>query len=184
MASVNWDTVEAALVARVRATLGFADGQVVMAEQGGPRRTRPFVEISLGDMVPLGAYDPTVQTFDATGGAGEEIVMTTTGKREFSLTLQAFSDVVRGQGTARALLALAGVGLQTPASKAVFDISGFTVVRALEVKKLTGVLLKTKYESRAALTVLCRATVELVERTGYIDNGAVALTNTGITYPI
>lgn len=188
MTAIDWSAAESAWVARVRAATGLADGYVVMGQQKNPRRLRPFVTVTLGDLVPLGAYDPTSHTYDADADPGEEIIKVTSGLREFWVNLQCWASDVVGNATARALLAKVGLGLHQQSSKDAFDTAGLTVLRVGNVLQLPGEVFKTEFESRATMAVLCQGVLEVSEATGYIETGSLELrtvsTDPFTTYPL
>ena len=172
---VDWAAAEAAWVTRVRAATGLADGQVVMGGQKNPRRLRPFITITIGDVIPLGAYDPTSHTYDVGADPGEEIIKTTSGLREFWVNLQAIAATVLGNATARALLAKVALGVHQQSSKDAFDLANLTVLRCAPVVPLPAEVFKTEMESRATLAVLCQGVLEVSEATGYIETGSLDL---------
>lgn len=188
MAAPDDSAIEQALVARIRAITGLADGQVYMADQKGGVRTPPYVTLSLGDAVSLGAFPDTTTAYNAGGAAGAEIVKTTRGIFEFFVNLQAWSAVVRGAGTALALLKAVAVGIHSPASKAALDLVGFTVIASQAVKALPAEVFTTEHQSRASLSLLCHVALEQSETTGYIASGSLKFRTKASdafkTYPI
>ncbi len=164
-----WATIEDALRVWVKAGSGLGDAKVIWLDQTGARPAAPFIELKLGDIVPLGGVDPVETATDLMRPAGTEIELKVAGVRAFTVSLQAYTATVTGAATARALLSLVQTALSLPSVRAALDAAGVTPFDEGEVHNLTG-LLGTKFEGRAALDVQFYVRETLSEFTGFIGS--------------
>lgn len=171
---MTWEAIENALVSRIRAVTGLADGHVILTEQDGPRPQRPLIEITIGGCTPIGGPDEKRTVYDAGGDAGQELVRTITGEREFPVQLQAYSADTTKDTTARTLLDLVVLGLSQAATIEAYGAAGFSVAVPGDVLPLPAIF-KTKHESRASLSLRCYTRLELVERLGYVEHATAVL---------
>lgn len=170
---------EQAIRSWVIACTGLDDGHVIRADQDGPRPSVPFIEVKVDGVRPLGAVDGEVQTYDSGASAGQEVVRTAHGQREFSAVIRAFTLLASGDNSARAFLSRVQVGLGLEEVRDILYGYGVTVFDNGRIENLPGIL-DTKWEGRATLTVGCLAEQTAATRTGFIKT--VVLTN-GITVP-
>lgn len=168
--SLNWEALEDALYAFVSAKLGI---KTHWQHQRIPRPARPYATLRLGSVVALG-HDETSRAFDPDAKPGEELVLTTTGNRELTLTVNVYSDVVTGSGTARERLSRLQTAIEAPLAIEALWASGISVVDRGAVLDLTE-LLETGFESRAALDVRLLVRDLVTESTTFIEH--VGLTN-------
>lgn len=171
----DWENYERAIVDWIAQATGFPAGKVVRSNQDGPRPAPPFVEVSFGGLVPLGAVDAVENFFDVEADPGAEVVQLIRGQRELDVTVRAYTVSAVGIASARAVLSLCQLALRTDTTRArLSDLGNVTVFDNGVIRAIPAVL-GAKWEGRAELT--CRFYVEetLESRTGYI--AAVEATN-------
>lgn len=174
----NWATYEGALREWVLEASGLAAGSIIFAEQDGPRPTAPFAVIRVGDIHALGAVDTNDSTYDPYAPEGEEMVETTRGQREVTVTVQAFTASAIGGGSARALLSKVQTALNSRAIRDVLHEAGLTCFDRGSISVIPAIL-DTRWEGRAVLTARFYLEETVTYATGYITQ--TELTDQSVT---
>jgi len=169
-----WSDIETAIRAWVKSGSGLTDEQVIWADQNGGSPALPFIDIRLGELVPVGAADASDWEYDAGGPAGQEIVMSGHGVREFAVSVRAFSASPLGNSSARALLSKVQTALALESARSALHAAGVTPFDNGRVQVVPAIL-ETSWEGRAVLQVRFYTEETVTERTTYIDT--VEVTN-------
>jgi hypothetical protein len=166
----TWQMREDAIRAWVKACSGFGNSQVIWAEQTGARPAESdFITIRIGDIVALGAVDEQIEEFDDSRPAGEEVEERVIAMREFSVSVQMFSNKSIGNGTSRFVMSKVQCGLGLPSIQSSFDDVGISVFDRGQIRNVAE-LVGTKFEARAVLEVRFYAVETTSEFVGYIDS--------------
>lgn len=177
----SWQDIEDALRVWVKTSTGYADSQVIWADQTARRPEGDFITLKLTDVISFTGPDELLQLQDLSR-VGEEIEAQVMGRREFGVSLQAFSSAVCSPGslvnpfplgfsdaTARAALARCQLGLSLPSVRDTLAAEGATPFDIGSVQNLTA-LVGTKFEGRALLEVRFYCTMTISEFTTYIEH--------------
>ena len=160
------DLMERAIWRWLKAATGLPDAQIVWADQNVKQPPNPFLSLRIRDTLRIGS-DYTEHTYDASAAAGQEIVQTVRGLREFTLGLQAFTSPVVGNDSARALLAKVDTSVLLEENRLLLAEGGLVAFDAGPVLNLSA-LGGADFEGRAALDVRFYVSAALEARTGYI----------------
>lgn len=174
---IAWEPIEDAIHAWVVASTGLAAERVIWADQNADAPDNPFVSIRIGDLVPVGAVDETVEVHRPELPAGSDLEQRVSGVRDFTVALQAFTDETHGSASARALLGRAQMGLRRPSLRAALHEAGLVPWDdAGAVQNLTA-LDVADFEGRAVLSVRFYVREEELEYVSWI--GSVTATPAG-----
>ena len=160
--------VEDAIRQWVKAATGYDDDHVIWAYQSGPRPDEAFALIQMGDFLPMGAFDETVDEYDAFGDPGEEIISTVTGVSQFDVTVQVFTPEVTTGAAGRAKLAKCQTALRLSSIRGALDNAGVTPFNIGAVQWIPP-LNNQAFEGRASLIVSFYTIDELTEFNTYIE---------------
>ena len=163
--------IQTALVGWIAAATGIASGSVIVADQGGPRPSKPFATVKVTDIANMGAYDAmSTSMAGGTPDPGEEVVITAGGHRELSVSVQLFT--ASTQGTASAMALASKLRAQAPISEALFDAAGVTLAQVGAARNLAEVF-RTTQEGRAQVDATLYATESVTSLTTYIETVVV-----------
>lgn len=163
----DWNAIEDAVQAWVRAAGGLSEAQVIWADQSGVMPDRPFVAVRLGDLAPVG-MDATQTLVDLTRPAGTEVELRSRGTREMTVNVQAFTEPTMGGASARAILTAVQLGLNNPDTSGALNdagLSAFDTGRVTNISALAG----TDWEGRANLDVRFYVVLTSSAFVGFID---------------
>jgi hypothetical protein len=150
---------------------GLTSASVFFANQDVPSPAPgPCISISLEMPQKIGR-DQVKQTFDGAAPAGQEIIFTTVGIRELTVTLQAFSPGATetvAAATARPLLSQVQASLEQPTIRQALNKAGIGVLRTGEARWAPGIN-RAAWEGRAVLETVFCVTETTQARTGYIS---------------
>lgn len=163
----NWPAIENALTAWVKAATSFAAGKVVLAEQGGTAPLSGMVSIRISDVRDIAPQVELIDETDLDRPAGTEVRFTARAFKEFSVTLQAFTDATTGASTATAKLTRCQTYLGLPSTKALFEAADISCFDPGVVQNVTAVS-HAVFEGRAVLTLRFYGLDEATEDAGYI----------------
>lgn len=169
-----WSDIEAAIRAWVKGATGLTDEQVIWADQNGGSPALPFIDVRLGDLIPVGSADGSDWVYDAGGPSGQEIVMSGHGVREFAVSIRAFSASPLGNDSARVLLSKVQTALALETARSALHAAGVTPFDNGRVQVVPAIL-DTAWEGRAVLQVRFYTEETVTERTTYI--GTVEVTD-------
>lgn len=164
---MNRTAIENALTAWVKAATSFAAGKVVLSEQGGTAPLSGMVSIRIGDTRDIAPQVELLDETDLNRPAGTEVRFTAKAFKEFSVTLQAFTDATTGASTALAKLTACQSYLGLPSTKALFEAADISCFDPGVVQNLTAVS-HAVFEGRAVLTLRFYGLDEVTEDAGYI----------------
>lgn len=170
----QFQVVEDAIRQWVKAATGYDDNHVIWAYQSGPRPDGAFALIQMGDFLPLGAFDETVDEYDAFGDPGEEIISTVTGLRQFDVTVQVFTPEVTTGAAGRAKLAKCQTALGLSSVRGALDNAGITPFNIGPVQWVPP-LNNNAFEGRALLVVSFYTLDVLTEFNTYIETAVPEL---------
>lgn len=168
---MNLTTAENAIHSWLVAATGLSADRVVWAHQPGTTRPSPSLTMRVLSLTGVGA-DGVTHTFDPVAPAGEEITFTTEGRRVLSVSVQAFSDVVSGSGTAHEYLSRAHAALALPTTRDALRTAGLGAFNPGAITDLSA-LRETRFQSRAAMTVQFHCVDSATGRTTYIETAEV-----------
>jgi len=157
--------MENTLQAWAKTALGLADVIWSHPNQRGPDG-RPYGWLTLSGPVRLDVAATTDET-NLSNPAGQEIERTVSQHEEWTLVIEVLSKATSGAGTARAILAAAGLKLQLPSALEAVRAAGLAPVDFSDTQDLTA-LFGTAFESRARMDVRLRTVNTAMEKTGYI----------------
>lgn len=164
----NWTTIENAIRVWVKAGSGYGDSAVLWSDQTHARPSGAFITVRLGDTVPLGNDEVEVLT-DLGADPGEEIELRAVGRRELSVSVQAFTPGVTGSSAGRGILSTVQTALALPSVRAALDAAGLTPFDVGSVRNISA-LVGTAFEGRAVLDVRFYTNDTASEFTGYIED--------------
>lgn len=170
---MNWSTVQDALRSWVSAATGVALASVIMAEQDGPRPTKPFATIRVSGIRRLGAFDGSAATTTAgTPDPGEEVTLTTGGHRELGVSVNVFTVPTQGASCAFALASKLHAQADTEGVRATMKAAGASLFEVAPVRNLNDVF-RTAMEGRAQVDARLYVTESVTELTTYIEFATV-----------
>lgn len=147
----SWSILEDTIRNWVVASTGLPQADVIWAEQTGARPVgNSFATLKIGTLTPLGAVDEVATNYDAGRPAHQEIELQVRSLREFSVSVQFFSDDATGDTTARAYAQRAQSGLSLPSVRSNLQAAGLSPFDRGSVQ-VNSILLGNRWESRALL---------------------------------
>jgi hypothetical protein len=169
---IDFEAIENALFALVKASSGFADANVIFDSQNGvsPAPT-PYATIRLGDLPSIGV-DGHRWDYDVARAAGAEIVRTSTGMRDFTVTFQFFSPMSDSDPTGRLARSKASKlqdDLALPSFRGPLNDAGLGVLNVGTARSLPK-LNNTDFESRTLLEVRFVLSAGARDATGFISH--------------
>lgn len=173
LAPLDWTVCENALHAWLVSATGLDAAKVVWANQDGPEPTGAFVTLKVLAFTPAPGLDALVQTYDAGGAAGADLILAVDARRQLSVSVQAFSPAVTGPTSARALLAKAQAALALPGVRSGFSAARLASFNASGITDVSAVR-ETKWQSRASMEVRFHAVDSVSERTTWIATAEVS----------
>ena len=182
--SILWSTVESALHTWVTKASGLDNQHVIWAKQRtGKFPDTTFIDIELGDMTSIGAFDYEIDSTNLGAPAGQEITQTVVSQREFPVILTAWSDTVIQDNTARQILSIVQASLSLPsvitalaqAGLSSFDPGTIQVINPLGYEH---------FEGRAILEARFYINETVSETVGYIKTAQITDTTTGKTFVV
>jgi hypothetical protein len=165
---MSWPDVLDGLRVWVRSATGLGDGNVIWADQNGPRPTSSFASLRIGPLVSIGPVDEVVDLYDAGRDAGQEIELRVQGVRRFTVSVQVFTPGTLDATSAHALLTRAQLALALPSIRDALADAGVTVFSLGTVQNLSA-LKDVKFEGRALLEIGCYTLLSVSEFTTYIE---------------
>src|SRR5262245_40023776 len=123
---ILWKNIEDAIRAWVKSASGLDDQHVIWAHQTGTRPSSTFIDIALGDLLPIGTTDELLTTYHSGAPVGQEIEIKARGQREFGVTIQCFGAPVTGNSSARAILSKVQTALSAPTPRAALHVAGLS----------------------------------------------------------
>lgn len=179
-----WATVEAAIETWVS---GAAPGgwTVIFAEQNASVPEGPFISIRMGDIKALGACDEEIYTTNV-GMAPNDLDVTETGMREFSVSLQAFQGKghTYGDTSPRAVLSAVRQALETPNVRSTMEATGLSPFDNRQPIRNVGAAADTIFEPRAVWECRFYIIEQVVATSTYIETVDAGFTNPGPQEPI
>ena len=159
--------VEDAIHAALSLASGLPATQVVWSDQDGPKPQGTMLTLRMGNSSVIGAFDEVRHTYDETrlpgdDGVGREIEHRAYGIREFTLSVQAFTDKTVAPTVARDLLEHIQAALVLPGASGLLDAAGVSIFdfgSVLNISSVSG----TAFEGRALLDMRCYRIVEAAE---------------------
>jgi hypothetical protein len=198
---IAWSTVQDALSAWVAESSGlnaakfeydeghgfdsgdFGDSPVLWVNQPAPQPRLPYATLKLSPLRRLGGnVIPISYIFDPLQPNGKELLYTATGQNEITCTVEVFSDIVTGAGTAMEFLENALAALMLPGVYGTLQLAGLALVAWSPPLDLS-VLIATGYQSRASSDVRFYIVDTASERQGYITEMDVGVEVDNVTYP-
>lgn len=164
---MSWSEIERSLWQWVHSASGLEEREVIWAEQSGARPSGTLFTLKILDVVPLGAFDELLTTYNASESTSQ-VKQSVRGQRQFTLRVQYFGDESTGDGAAFARLAQVAAHLRLPSVRALFDAAGCAVNSVGQVQNISTVQ-GTAFESRAVLDVVFSTVVSIDEYAGFIE---------------
>lgn len=165
MAATDWTKAEDALQAWASSRSGLT---AIWANQSGNRPALPYVTLQItAGPGPIG-HDAVELSVDEDAEPGEDLVVTHSGPRTLTLSVNVYATQVTTGANA---LARAGALADTLSLESVRDElrkAGLTVSTVSAVRDLTQ-LVETAFESRAQFDIQLYARSEVSERTTFIE---------------
>lgn len=167
--SIAWETLQTAVKTWVLAGSGYASGRVFWSHQNGgkPINVDSITMRMVGPLRALGACDEVQTLTDLGRPAGQEIEHRVIGRRELTLSLQAFTTTTVGSSRAVSTLSKVQAALSLPSVREALRAAGLFPFDAGAVVDLTA-LRDADFEGRAELSVRFYCSEEVSEFLGYI----------------
>lgn len=162
----NWSDAEDAIRVAVKTAAGFADSQVIWANQNGPQPGGDYITLLMGGTLALG-IDADPHDYSSGGDAGQEITLQVLGNREFTLTAQGFTASTVGASAARALMSKVQTRLSLGSIREGLGEAGLSCFDSGSVSYVPGIK-GTGFEGRAVWTSRWYLLESASELTGYI----------------
>lgn len=169
------EDLEDALIAAVRAVTGYAEDRVVLADRNTQAPPRDFISIRLGDVIVRGMDETTWHYQESRGPLGD-IEARSSGMREVTVSIQAFTDHTSGSTSARAIMQRVQGMFMLDTTRDDLRRGGFQVANVGPVRTLNDVV-ESDIRGRALLEVTGRVRATVGEFLGYI--AAVDVTDVG-----
>lgn len=172
--AINWEAIEDAIRTWVMGATGYADAQVMFADEHTDAPSGDWITVRIGDLISRAGTPSEVQTYDAAQTAGSEVELKNEAPEELIVSIQAFTADTRGNSSARAVLTKARAGLGLGLYRDALNAAGLGLIdegNVLWVPQPFG----TRIEGRATLDVRFLLVQTASERVGYI--ATVELTN-------
>lgn len=159
--------VEALRVWVQQSTL-MPDGQVILQDQAGPPLVPPYATLRVNGISRPFPMDYRDSVSQPELDAGLDVVLTTTGHRNISVSVNVYTPGTTGGQNALALLQRACDTLENQSVTDSLNAVGFVVQEMSDIQNLS-VLLETNFQGRAHVELTLGAAVFNGERTGYIN---------------
>jgi hypothetical protein len=145
---IPWTTIEDAFSAWIRAATGLPDARVVWAQQAMPRPAAPYITMRITSLRRIG--QDWLQVFDNPAPTpGNEIIHSSLGQREGTITLQAFGPAATGASSPAALLQAAVAGANLQSRRDALNTAGIGLAGFGPVQSIDGTLGSSVFEPRA-----------------------------------
>lgn len=170
-AIATWLSRATGLPAEDTTTGGVA--RVVPVNAQVPQPPMPYVTFKVPVPRRVGGQDEVLDLYDPRMPAGQEIIQTVRGQREFVVTIQAFTQAAsggkdfEGNRTARDYLSRVQTFLALPSITALLETAGLAFIDIVGAADFSA-RLGPAGQGRATLDVLFRCVDTVSERTGYI----------------
>ena len=165
---MTWAQFETAFVNWVKASTGLAGAAVRLGHQNGPSAfPGPAAVVSVGVVQSLGV-DDLRWDYDVGRPLGQEIVFSSIGIREVTVSVSFFAPNTTGDASARALAAQAQNWLRMPSQRATFQQLGIGILDVGDVRWVPVVDSGVWY-GQAVLELRCVLRQTATEATGYIE---------------
>lgn len=176
---MNWSTVEAGLVAWVRAATGLSDnGSVRWAEQNVAQNARPEIVLRTMRVRQLGHDWATVTTDE------ETFTETARGMREVTVSITCFGGTATGATSARAYLEKCRAYARLTTVRTALETAGIGLCPIDAVTTMDGVLGSSLFEPRAMMEVRFFTTSEVSETGNYIETVLLENLDTGEEFEV
>jgi hypothetical protein len=175
---LSFPAIESALVAFVETASGLS-GKVVLAMQTAPQPPMPYATVRISGPRPAGGPWPRIiQSFDAAQPAGQEVSLQAVVDEELTVSLQFFTALTFGAGSARALMAQVRVALALQSTLDPLRAAGLALIDVGDIHDLSAIL-ETAFQGRAALDLRFLVADDVTERTGYVGSVGISGTVSG-----
>lgn len=165
---MTWAQLETAFVNWVKASTGLAGAAVRLSDQNAPSAfPGPSAVVKVGDSHSLGV-DEVTHDYDAGRPLGQEIVFSTKGIREVTVSVSFFTPTTTGNATARAMATQAQDALSLPSQRAALNQAGIGILDLGDVRWVPVVDSGVWY-GQAVLELRCVLRQTATEATGYIQ---------------
>lgn len=165
--TLNWSAIEDAIRAWVMGAAGYSEAQVLFSDQAADAPSTNYVTVQVGDFVRRGGPAETDHNYDGARPAGQEIEIQARHPGEIVVSLQAFTDEVHGDASARSLLTKVQAALELETYRDPLNDAGLGVVDVGVVDSVPQ-FFGTRAEGRATLDVRFFVVQTATERVGYI----------------
>jgi len=167
---LSWTAIERAIVNHVKAATGI---EVIFADQVGEQPLMPYATIKINGPRALSPQPEILLGYDSGAPAGQEVTQTVILHGEIQVSIQTYSQITAGAGTARELLEQVRRTLFLPGRRDLLSAAGLALLAASDTQDLS-VLLEATWQSRAAMDVRFNMVDDSAkDSTGYIATANV-----------
>lgn len=166
---------------------GLAAGRVFFEHQKYNRpATGAYLTIRFASLAPRGV-DATVNTFDPVGPAGQELIQTTTGRRDLRVSVQVWQAPTTSREDANPsafdLASRLNTGIGRPRIRRRLVKSGIGIMSVGTVRDLSAVL-GADFEGRAQFEILAYVKTVDIDRETFIEkvSGTVTIDNQDVPF--
>lgn len=169
---MNWTAAEDAIHAWLVAATGVPAARALWRDQAFAEPASPYLTLKIIGVTSIG-HDGLEHSVIPDGEPGADLLTKTEGRRDVSVSVQAYSDALTGAGSALSLLSAAQDALGLPGVRARLRAGGVSPFNAGAITDLSAVR-ETRVQSRAVMTTQFHAVASTSERGTYIASAPVA----------
>lgn len=165
---MNWQAVEDVLLVWVKRATGYADGQVIWAEQSGSRPLDNIVTLKIAGVRNYTDYPELATDTDDSRPPGTEVRMTAVIPKIITVTVTAYGSQTIGNAASYSILSACQTAALLPSVQQVFEDANIAFWQAGSIQNIS-LANHTRFESRAACDFEFYTSDEIVDFAGYIE---------------